>query len=156
MPEFNGIVEGLGDGKYRLLLGEVERDVIVGICSELRGMLDNDSDPTVTWRLFPAAYPDDADQERFYQQMTRGGLIDSRIEALLLVEETARHDILDREDLEQWMTAVNAVRLTLGTALEITDDQIDISPDDPRINMWAIYELLSYLLMSIVHALNAD
>ncbi len=154
MPGFDGIVASTGDGGYRLLCGQAERDVIVGICTDLRQMLQKDAETRLTWRLFPAAYTNDADQERFYQQMTRGGLVDSRIEALKRVEQTAHDEILSADDLEQWMAAINSVRLTLGTALEITNDTIKVDPDDPNIDSWAIYEFLSYLLMSIVHSLS--
>lgn len=153
VPEIHGVIESLDDGRFRLHLGELEREVISGVCRELRELLDSDPEVQITWRLFPTAYLDDADQERFYQQMTRGSLVESRIEALGVVERTADAEFLVADELADWMTAVNSVRLALGTALGITDENIEIGPDDPRIDTWAVYELLSYLLVSIVRTL---
>lgn len=150
---FRRLVQRRRDGTFVIRLDEVERDVVVGICAELRELLSVDPDVPITRRLFPDAYPDDEEQERFYQQMARGELLASRVGALEVVEQTATQDSVDRAELEQWMTAINAVRLTLGTALGVTEGPIELDPDDPDIGLWATYELLSVLLGSVVQAL---
>lgn len=150
---FRRMVQRNRDGSYQVRLGDVEREVVVGICGELRELLTADPGAPVVWRLFPDAYTDDDEQERFYQQMNRSDLVASRLAALDVVEQTAGASTLSREELEQWMTALNAVRLTLGTALEVTEEPIEIEPDDPNIGLWAAYQVLSELLGSIVRAL---
>lgn len=153
MTRSRELIESLGEGSFRINLDETTCEVLATVCRELRAKLGENSEQPVFWRLFPEAYPDDSDQESFYRQMTHESLVDSRIEALRTFEDTLVHDSLSIEQIEQWMTAINSIRLTLGALLDITDSTADnhqIDPDDPMIDSWVIYEVLGYLLASIV------
>ena len=54
-----------------------------------------------------------------------------------------------------WMTALNDVRLVLGTRLGIEDDEdgADVPEDDPRAPAFALYHYLGWLVSQVVDAL---
>lgn len=140
------------DGTFHIVLSGVQRKLLAEVCTELRdGLLADTGDETFR-RLFPTAHPDDPAQQLFYDQMTRGELADSRVAALNTVIETAGADTLDREQLDQWMVAVNAVRLVLGTRLDVSedDDPDDLDADDPDHLARVVYEFLGLVLTMIV------
>ncbi|GLZ54468.1 DUF2017 domain-containing protein [Actinomycetospora sp. NBRC 106378] len=55
---------------------------------------------------------------------------------------------------EAWLTAVNDVRLALGTALEVTEDMPEqLPPDDPRTDHLPVYHWLTWLQDSLLTVL---
>jgi uncharacterized protein DUF2017 len=55
---------------------------------------------------------------------------------------------------EAWLTAVNDVRLALGTALEVSEDMPEhLPPDDPRTDHLPVYHWLTWLQDSLVTVL---
>lgn len=57
---------------------------------------------------------------------------------------------------EAWLTAVNDVRLALGTALEISEEMPEqLEPDDPRAEHLPVYHWLTWLQDSLVGTLTA-
>lgn len=55
---------------------------------------------------------------------------------------------------EAWLSAVNDVRLALGTALEVTEDMPDqLPPDDPRTDHLPVYHWLTWLQDSLLTVL---
>lgn len=144
------------DGTYFILLSSHERQVLAQVCLELRAELTDDADDPSFRRLFPTAYADDPDRQQFFDQMTRGELTDTRIAALTVMADTAGNEVLTGEEIESWMLATNAVRLVLGTRLDLSeDDDIDrIDPDDPNLASYVLYGFFSQLLGSIVTCLR--
>jgi len=141
-------------GTYALNLPAEERAVIRRLLEELRDTVAADpGDPSVR-RLYPTAYPDDPDKEAEFRRMVHGELAASRLAAIDLVEATLEADSLDEEQLTAWMHAVNALRLVLGTALDVSeeDDPWDVDPDDPEAGRSVLYGYLGYLLEEIVQA----
>ncbi|MCP2262391.1 protein of unknown function (DUF2017) [Streptoalloteichus tenebrarius] len=60
---------------------------------------------------------------------------------------------LSEEEAEAWLTAINDVRLALGTALQITEDTPDVLPeDDPRGPHYGVYQWLTWVQESLVQA----
>lgn len=56
---------------------------------------------------------------------------------------------------EEWLTAVNDVRLALGTALEVSEDMPEaLPPDDPRADHMPVYHWLTWLQDSLVTVLT--
>jgi hypothetical protein len=143
-------------GRIQLQLDPVVRDVVARVCAELRESLSEGSDDPSLRRLFPTAYPDDPERERAYEQLVRDELVDSRLAALETVRDTVDADEITREQAEQWMTALNSVRLTLGTQLDVSEDRDpdDVDPDDPRFPQFLVYDLLSALLGSLIAVLS--
>ncbi len=55
---------------------------------------------------------------------------------------------------EAWLTAVNDVRLALGTALEVSEDMPEqLPPDDPRADHLPVYHWLTWMQDSLVNVL---
>lgn len=63
---------------------------------------------------------------------------------------------LSLEQADSWASALNDVRLALGTALEVTEDMPDELPDDdPRAPHLGVYHWLTWVQESLVQALAA-
>jgi hypothetical protein len=61
---------------------------------------------------------------------------------------------LSEEQAQAWLTALNDIRLALGTVLEVTDDMPDeLPPDDPRASHLAVYHWLTWVQESLIQAL---
>jgi hypothetical protein len=61
---------------------------------------------------------------------------------------------LSQEQAQAWLTALNDVRLALGTVLEVTEDMPDeLPPDDPRSPHLAVYHWLTWVQESLIQAL---
>ena len=118
------------DGSFRLNLPPDVRDLVVHLCGELRDVLTqaNSTDPALR-RLFPAAYHADPERDAEYQDLMRGELTASRLTALSRVIEVfgETDSTISLGDLELFIQTVNAIRLLLGTMLDVSEDD----PDDP-------------------------
>ena len=144
-------VERRKDGKFRLRLPEVERDLLGSLVPQLRELLTGD-DPDLR-RLFPPAYPDDVEKNREYKSMVHDELLEARLAALDTVEDTLSATTVDEDQLSTWMGAINDLRLVLGTKLDISEDLTEIDYDDPMAPAYAVYDYLTWLLGQIVEAL---
>ena len=117
-------------GGYVLRVAVEERQLISRLLAELRMLLvqppEGDPADGPTARLFPTVHPDDAVQEAEYQRLMRDELVASRLEAINIVDaklgEPGRKVTFDEEQLVAFMQAVNAVRLVLGTLLDVSED----------------------------------
>jgi Domain of unknown function (DUF2017) len=76
----------------------------------------------------------------------------SRLAAIATVEESLGVEEITEEQLEAWMSSVNAVRLVLGTMLDAGEelDLDTIAADDPDIEGYVLYGYLGYLLDEMV------
>jgi Domain of unknown function (DUF2017) len=64
---------------------------------------------------------------------------------------------LTLEEAEAWLSALNDVRLALGTTLEVTEDMPEELPEnDPRAPHLAVYQWLTWIQESLVHALGGE
>jgi Domain of unknown function (DUF2017) len=64
---------------------------------------------------------------------------------------------LNLEQADAWVSAINDVRLALGTALDITEDMPEeLPPDDPRGPHLGVYQWLTWVQESLVQALAGD
>ena len=144
------------NGTIQLQLDPVARDLIGRACVELRDTLQEGTEEPALRRLFPTAYADDPSRQRAYESLVHDDLVDSRVRALDTVIATVDDDAISREQAEQWMQALNAVRLTLGTQLDVSEDRdpYDIAEDDPRFPQFLVYDLLSALLGSLIAAVQ--
>ncbi|HLT16531.1 MAG TPA: DUF2017 family protein [Acidimicrobiales bacterium] len=145
-----------GPGRYELRLPATERTVLADLVAQLRELLVATTDDPLVRRLFPTAYHVDADRDREYQQLVRDELLERRLAALSTVEETLELDSLDEAQLTGWMTAINDVRLVLGTRLDVSEEPVEIDLDDPEAPPYAVYEYLGFLLSQVVDALEGD
>lgn len=64
---------------------------------------------------------------------------------------------LSLEQADAWLSAVNDVRLALGTTLDVSDDMPDELPeDDPRGPHLGVYQWLTWMQEHLVLALSPD
>ncbi|HEX3648937.1 MAG TPA: DUF2017 domain-containing protein [Pseudonocardiaceae bacterium] len=62
---------------------------------------------------------------------------------------------LTPEQADAWLTALNDVRLALGTALDVTEDMPDQLPDDdPREPHLEVYHWLTWVQESLIQAMS--
>ena len=142
---------------YTINLEQSERDLLQRLLGELTQLLTSDADTPVLRRMFPPAYHLDADEEAEaeYQRLMREELVASRLDALTTLSTALReHRVLDDAGLGSLMQSLNALRLVLGTLLDVDEehDLDDVSPDDPLIGEHHLYAYLSYLLDAAVRA----
>ena len=73
---------------------------------------------------------------------------------LLPAGTDGRLDRLAPEEAESWLTGINALRLVLGTRLDVREDVApNLDPSHPRAQEWAIYLYLSWLQEQLVEAM---
>jgi hypothetical protein len=140
-------------GRFLLRLPEGERELLLQLLGELRNLLKLGPDDPRLRRLYPAAYSDDEEKDAEYRRLTHEELSEGRIAALNTVEQTIAADELTPDQLTSWMHAVNALRLVLGTMLDVNeDDPFAVDPDDPDAREYMLYGYLGLLLEEIVQA----
>ena len=142
------------DGRWTLHLGADERQLLAALAGELESMIDADPDDPSLRRLHPTAYIDDEEREAGWQLLIGEELRTTRRAQLEAVRATAERTDLDEDEVQAWMQALNALRLVLGTRLDVSeDDEGSVRPDDPNAAAYALYEFLGYMLERTVHSL---
>jgi len=149
-------IERSSSGRYAIRLPAPERELLADLVEQLREVLLSSTDDPNVRRLFPTAYHDDPDRDQEYQQLVRDELLERRLTALTVLEETAQARELDEAGLAGWLTALNDLRLVIGTRLDVSEDDLEIDPDDPDAPAFAVYHYLGMLLAEAVDALEAD
>ena len=62
---------------------------------------------------------------------------------------------LTAEQAAAWLSALNDVRLALGTTLEVSEGMPDeLPPDDPRASHLPVYHWLTWVQESLIHAVT--
>ncbi|MFM7094222.1 MAG: DUF2017 family protein [Actinomycetota bacterium] len=149
------------DGSYRINLPPDVRELMNHLFGELRDVLTqaDTSDPALR-RLFPAAYHDDPERDAEYQDLMRSELVASRLTAISRVTEVIGDgDRLEPGDMDLLLQSLNAVRLLLGTMLDVSEDEESDAgaddPDDPVAAQAHLYSYLGWLLEAAVAAAMA-
>lgn len=150
-------IERTGKGDIRLRLPRDERALLRSLPAQLRRLLVEAPDDPSLERLFPPAY-DDAENEAEYRRLMGEELLEGRRRALRVIEETLDQDRLTKEQAEAWLTALNDLRLVLGTRLDVTEEMLleRLRPDDPNAFEVSLYVYLSWLQEQLVDALAHD
>ncbi len=144
------------DGTFAVRLSEDERALLAGLVDQLDELVDAGPDDPLARRLFPVAYPDDEAREAEYRLLAGEELRSSRRAALEVMRSTTQATVLTEDQVSAWLQSVNALRLVLGTRLDMQeDDDGTIDPDDPEANARALYHYLSALTDVIVTGLSA-
>ncbi len=150
-------IKRLRNGHYQLKLSEKERDVLKTLPGGLRDQLAAGQDDGSMMRLFPSAYTADLGRQVEYDRLMRDELTASHLNALKTMEQTAEADVLTEEQLDDWLRALNQLRLVLGTRLDITEETTEdtFGPDDPRVGGFALYVFLGYLQEEATEAMSS-
>jgi hypothetical protein len=138
---------------------EVSQDPLAAMVGMPPGDVDPPEDPVLA-RLLPDAYRDDPDAAGDFRRFTDADLRAGKranAQAVLrsLPEGGGRLD-LDRDQADQWLSALNDMRLALGTALGVTEDTDpdDVDEDDPAFQALHIYAWLGWLQESLLSCLD--
>jgi hypothetical protein len=131
-----------------------ERELLGELASQLRELLLADEDPNLR-RLYPTAHTEDPRLDADYQSLVHGSLVEGRLAALDVLDQTLDAETLTEEQLGCWMGAVNNLRLVLGTRLDVSEDDHDIDPESPDAPALVVYSYLGWLLEEIVAVMSA-
>lgn len=140
-----------GDGKFKVNLSAEAKQGILSLAEELDEI--QSTDRPETRRLFPTAYPDDAERDAGYQVFAKDQLIEKRRAAVEVIRRTADTELLTDEELSAWMGVLNDLRLVLGTTLDVSEDEDDIDFEDPSADARLLYHYLGQLVHGMVEAL---
>jgi len=179
MAEVEGRIEGQG---IRIRLEEVEIALLLSLAAQMIDLVSPASpddplvalvgiDPEATvpddpalQRLLPDAYAEDADAAARFRRFTERDLRESKVQhARLVAAELADCDgavLVTDQTREAWLGFLNDTRLTLGSRLDVTEDNHDelasLPEDDPRGGLFQVYDWLTFLQESIVQRLLGD
>ena len=140
------------------------RDLAGQLDAVLRGGVPEHGEDPVRDRLFPRAYLDPTEDraEGDFQSVVHDDLVAAKSEAVAALlgglegaaDRRGRVDVrLAPDAVEQWVAALNDVRLAIGVALGVTEDDDDLDPADPRTPGLATYHWLTWLQGSLVEVL---
>lgn len=154
MARFKKRVRRTRSGQYAITLPDEERAVLRDLLEELRDLIALAPDDPRVRRLYPTAYPDDPARDEEFSRFMHNELRESRSAAIDTVDATLDAGTIDGDQLNAWMQALNSLRLVLGTALDVSeeDDPLAIDPTDPNARSQVLYGYLGYLLEEIVQA----
>ena len=137
---------------YRLRLGRDERELLARLARELRDLVvDDQADPSLE-RLFPPASADARDAADF-DRLVRSSLVATKTHALATLERTAGAERLTAQELEQWLVALNDLRLVLGTRLGVTEDLDERRYAEPGVGLYA---WLTWLQATVIEAVAGE
>lgn len=138
----------------RVRLDRQEQLLLSELLDELERLLDDPDDPELR-RLFPPAYSEPAEDEQ-YRSLVRDQLVSGRSKVLETVRTTLGNDELDSDQADQWLRALNDMRLVLGTRWDVSEqmDYGKLDLDEPRGRELAVYGYLSLLQEQLVEALG--
>ncbi|KAA9162116.1 DUF2017 family protein [Amycolatopsis acidicola] len=146
---------------------ETPQDELSELTGIRTGPSESPNDPVLS-RLLPDYHrldPDnpsreDLDSAAALRSLHEPELLDAKVGVATVVMETLPRDggnvRLTLEEADAWVSALNDVRLALGTALDVTEDMPDELPeDDPRAPHLGVYHWLTWVQESLVEALTA-
>ena len=143
------------DGRFSLKLSVPERGLLRMLPREAQGLLDNRADPVLR-RVFPVAYPGDADAEENYQELIGNELARKHRDELDTLSSTADASEIDVTQLGQWLGAIGVLRVLVGNSLDVGEELEDVPEDDPRSSQVSVYRYLSWLQGEVIDALAAS
>lgn len=161
---FNVSLEGV-----EAYLFDQEAKMFTDIALDLRAIIETPAlgeDP-VRERLFPRAYLDPTEEtaEMAWAAFAHPELLETRVATLVSVIESLKRlenppedrdagemkmVLLGVEETENWLKALNDLRLALGTRLNITDESENENPDDPHSHLRYIYDWLTALQQDLL------
>lgn len=147
-------IRRLGPDRYVVELPDELVDLLVDAAEQVTAGLDDDNPLLVRLRPFASTDPD---VDRSYQELLGDELVDSRRSALAMSAELRERTELDESELVRWMQGLNALRLVLGTRLDVSEDsEPELDPSDPDFGVWQLYGLLSELVDACTIVLSED
>ena len=72
---------------------------------------------------------------------------------LTVLRETASATHLSDAEVENWLVALNDLRLVFGAALDVSEEPVELEQDDPGYSDWLCYQYLTFLESEVVDAI---
>lgn len=139
--------------------GAAARDPLEALVGLSPASAERPADPVLA-RLLPDAYADDPEASEEFRRYTETDVRTAKAAAARtalagLQSANRRRLTLSDEGAEAWLTALNDLRLALGTRLGVTEDSDlePLDPSDPRASLLQVYAWLGWLQESLVTAL---
>jgi hypothetical protein len=118
-------------------------------------------DPALA-RLFPDAYADDDEAAGEFRRFTERSLRETKVaHARSVLDSLTRSGskvTLGDGEPEAWLGTLNDLRLTLGSRLSVDEETHELIAtlplDDPAFALFHVYDWLTYLQETLVHALT--
>lgn len=151
------MLELLGPGEAAEGPGDDPLAAVVGIGTATSAP----EDPALA-RLFPDGYTDDPEASADFRRYTEPGLRATKRESLRTALDTLAPAkvVLDEQQAQAWLRALNDTRLVLGERLGVSEDWDEMveslaeqDPDDPRLALFWVYDRLTFLQETLVQAL---
>lgn len=124
--------------------------------------LGQQRDPALD-RLFPEAYADDDAAAMDFRRFTEVSLRKQKTARLqtvvdCLAESGAKVTLTQAQALD-WLGALNDIRLVMSVRMDLTtaaDHELIalLPPEDPKSDLYALYEYFSFVLESLTHAVD--
>jgi len=112
-------------------------------------------DPALA-RLLPDGYTDDTEAAGEFRRLTEATLRQHKSETARRVLDSlpagGGRVCLDAEDTRAWLSALNDIRLVVGTRLDVTEEMDTPEPGDPRGPGYELYRWLTLLQELLVEA----
>ena len=140
---------------YVARLDAHEVTMLRGLVGDVRRLVAEDAPPNpMTQRLFPDP-SFDPKVAADVRDLIHDDLREAKRDAARTMLETLTADgriTLDAEQAEAWLSALNDVRLALGTAIGVTEESSDEDSDDAG---FQLYDWLTFLQGTLIEALSA-
>lgn len=146
---------------------EAPQDELAELTGIRTGPTESPDDPVLS-RLLPDFHkldPDnpskeDLDSSAAMRSLHEPELLDAKVGVARIVLDTLPRDggkvRLTLEQADAWLSALNDVRLALGTALDVTDDMPDELPeDDARAPHLGVYHWLTFVQETLIQSISA-
>ncbi|HEY0450649.1 DUF2017 domain-containing protein [Actinophytocola sp.] len=157
------------DGMLQARLEATPQDELAELTGIRTGMTSAPDDPILA-RLLPDFHRMDREDEPSKEERDSAAALRSLHEPELLDLKTGVAGVvldtcppdggtvkLSLEQADAWLSAVNDVRLALGTTLDVSEDMPEELPeDDPRSPHLGVYQWLTWMQEHLVLALSPD
>ncbi|HSY15662.1 MAG TPA: DUF2017 family protein [Jatrophihabitantaceae bacterium] len=146
-------------GVLKLSLEPFEVELLNTLLDELDDVVTRlPADDPATGRLFPDGYRDDGQAAREFRGLTQDTLRDTRLDRCgqlrALLPAGGGAIVLAEPDSTLWITVLNDLRLAIGTRLGVSEDESHVPvAGETEAASWAVYQWLSVLQDSLVHAI---
>jgi len=139
-----------------------ERSVLASLVEQLQQVLEGDlaADP-VSARMFPEAYPGDAEASAEFAKYTRSDLLAQKTTNAGTVHAWltgARDGALTAEDEQAWLRALTDLRLTIAERLGIVDAASEEASytGDAGVGLRDVYDWVGYVQEHLVTSLTSQ
>jgi hypothetical protein len=140
------------DGRVTARLERYEVELLRGLVGDVVRIVTDEPPGNAAYaRLFPDPSPDPAAAAELHG-LIHDDLRDAKLAAARALLESLPDDgrvSLDPDAVEAWLTALNDVRLALGTVLGVTEEMAEAEPEDAALHA---YQWLSFLQETLVDA----